>query len=154
MLPDDAEKKSEVQKQKKRPAATKTTPMGAQRAERTNSNKASTLHHHHHYAFSYQCGFCGAFHKGVVESDTDQLQIECLQPLGPLSPSDEKFLIWVTGSQQGITLLCNHVSYAKGRKVTTTHEEEEGQHRLYDGRYEYETIKFLEDRAAATRRSR
>lgn len=127
-----------VQKQAKRKTGSKGTVL-ARKRRRAAPPRALEL-----YSFSFQCPSCLTFHKGTIESDTEELQILCLEPLDNLAVCDDRFLVWLAGKQHGMTLYCNFVHAMVGHKASKQMEHE-GEHQLYDGRFDQEMIEYLQD---------
>jgi hypothetical protein len=96
------------------------------------------------YSFTYQCPRCLTLHKGMAQAQTEEFEIECLEPLDFVAVSDERFVLWLAQKLKGITPCCHFIHSTKGRKNSKA--KEEGLHRVYDGRYDEETIAALEEK--------
>lgn len=76
--------------------------------------------------------------------------IECLEPLdNKIAVTDEHFIKWLSMKEHGRSMYCKHVTFTHGRPLRqkAINSKKEGRHELYDGKYDEETERFLEERA-------
>jgi len=62
------------------------------------------------YSYHFQCWNCLALHEGVVQSDNQLLEIECLEPMA--------FEFDTLGNLLGKPRICAKVNHCFGRKIS------------------------------------
>jgi len=101
------------------------------------------------FSFAYQCPKCLTHHKGSVMSEKPEMEIECLESMedNMMGVTDEHFVMWLAERQHNKKLHCNHIHYIVGKPVFNKNTKQHGHHELYNGKYDDDTFKMLEERA-------